>query len=300
MNNKYSAFEILKNNNNKIRAQKIVLEKSWKELKEIYNSMPDYYDYYLNLAANEIFGISNFESLLIVNNYKIIWNYFNIDNIANYDIVLGSLEFFCNVFCIVRLLSWKDFQNKYYKWESDRKSDYLTNFKVFQNFIDETKKFFNWSGYQLIESDNKENQNSKYKIYFLVKKDMLKIIEIAQITKDLKTYLLELTKENLEIKELENYLSIIYNNYLDNEREQIKQTLGNKLCNDIFKLFNNGLVKHKSSENITILSQFNETEKINALKWLKDIILIYFAVSRNSHDYPEKIINFKAEKSNAN
>jgi len=77
---------------------------------------------------------------------------------------------------------------------------------------------------------------------------------------------LELSQERLEIKDLENYLSIIYNNYLDVEQGQIKKYLGNKLHSDIFNLFNNGLIKHKDSENLNKLSQFNEQERINALK----------------------------------
>jgi len=86
------------------------------------------------------------------------------------------------------------------------------------------------------------------------------------IEKNLKELLLELSQERLEIKDLENYLSTIYNNYLDVEQDQIKQYLGNKIHSDIFNLFNNGLIKHKDSKNISKLSQFTEQEKVNALK----------------------------------
>gem|GEM_PF-1924333 len=118
----------------------------------------------------------------------------------------------------------------------------------------------------MIKYDNQINKDSDYKEYHLVKKEMVGVIESLPVEKDLKTLLLELSQESLERKDLENYLNILYINYLENEQDQIKQYLGNKMHSNIFNLFNNGLIKHKDSENLNKISQFTEQEKLNALK----------------------------------
>ena len=295
---KYSVFEILRKDENKVKAQKIVLKKIWDNLKSKYSNNYKYYDYYFNLVAIELFDIISFESLLITSDYESIWNYFYIQDNLN-DKFLAALEFFYNIFYTSILFASKDFDKNYYYNNDERKKDFSEKFQFFTIFISELTKFFDWVGYSLIKYDNQVNKDSEYKEYHLVKKDIVKIIETIKVSDDLKTLLLELSQERLEIKDLENYLSIIYNNYLDVEQGQIKKYLGNKLHSDIFNLFNNGLIKHKDSENLNKLSQFNEQERINALKWLKDMVFVYFAVSRNGNDYPERIINFK-HKNNAN
>ncbi|MCL8209773.1 hypothetical protein [Spiroplasma attinicola] len=295
MNKEYSVFQIWKNDENKVKAQKIVLKKFWIDLKDKYQKNYKYYDYYLNLATNAIFGIVDFESLLVTSNYEEIWIYFNIEFFN--DKFLGALEFFFNIFSKVMAIGW-EYIRESYSDEYDRNRYFSIKFKIFQDFLIQLAKFFDWNGYSL-SGFNKIDKDLEYNEYHLVKKDTVKVIENINVADDLKTLLLELSQERLEIKDLENYLSTIYNNYLDVEQDQIKQYLGNKIHSDIFNLFNNGLIKHKDSKNISKLSQFTEQEKVNALKWLKDIVLVYFAVSRNGNDYPERIINFK-HKNNAN
>ncbi|MDQ7982884.1 MAG: hypothetical protein REH79_01525 [Spiroplasma sp.] len=255
----------------------------------------EYYDNYLNWAAKELFQISNFKLLLKINeNYERIWNQFDIEEEFNTnDWFLPTLEFFYNIFETMISIALKELKANTSNVGNKR---FWERFEIFNEFQNELEKFLNWNGYNLIKFDNTLNKSSRYKEYHLVKKEIAEIIDKLPIEKNLKTLLLELSKENLEKKDLENYLSIIYNNYLDNEKEQIKKCLGNKIHSDIFYLFNNGLIKHKDSKNINLLSQFDEKEKLNALKWLKDIVLVYFAISRNNNDYPEKIINFKNGK----
>lgn len=297
MNNQYSVFEILKKSENKIKAQKKVLTMVWDVWEDKYWHDYNYYDHYFDLATNELFDIINFKILLNTLNYNNVWNNFIIPNNLD-DRFLGILEFFYNIFYAATFLAWEDIEKQYNSINA-RNSTFSLKFEVFQNFLKELKKFFDWSGYVLIEYDNQINKDSKYKIFYLVKKEIAEIIEKLSVEKNLKELLLELSQESLEIKDLENYLSTIYNNYLDIEQDKIKRYLGNKLHSDIFNLFNNGLIKHKKTENLNKLLQFDEKEKINALKWLKDIVILYFAVSRNGNDYPEKIINSK-NKNNAN
>lgn len=298
MKKEYSIFELLKNQNRKVELQKIQLKEIWNTLKSTYNSNSDYYDEYLNLASSELFQFSDFKLLLKINeNYQRIWNQFDIVERFNIDEwFLPALEFFYNIFGTAIDIVYKDLNARNSKAGYKK---FWQNFEIFNNFGEELEKILDWSGYSLIKFDNSVNKRSKYKEYHLVKKEIAEIIEKLSIEKNLKELLLELSQERLEIKDLENYLSTIYNNYLDVEQDQIKQYLGNKIHSDIFNLFNNGLIKHKDSKNISKLSQFTEQEKVNALKWLKDIVLVYFAVSRNGNDYPEKIINSK-HQNNAN
>lgn len=298
MKKEYSMFQQLKNIELKIELQKIRLKEIWEELKVIYGRDSQYYEEYLNSAANEIFDISSFKLLLEINeDYEWIWSEFDIVN--EFDICdwfLPTLEFFYNIFYTTELIA---FYHLNVNHSFSGKEEFEEKFKIFGVFVDELKKFFDWIGYSLVEYDNQINKDSDYKEYHLVKKDTVKVIENINVADDLKTLLLELSQESLERKDLENYLNILYINYLENEQDQIKQYLGNKLHSNIFNLFNNGLIKHKDSENLNKISQFTEQEKLNALKWLKDIVLVYFAVSRNGNDYPEKIINSK-HQNNAN
>lgn len=296
MDKQCSVFEILSKNENKIKPQKEIVIMLWELWEDKYSQNYNYYNNYFDLVTNELFGIINFKILLNSINYDNDWNNFKIPNNLD-DRFLGVLEFFYNIFYTTILLAKKEIEKL--RSISDRNWVFSSKFKVLQDFLKELTKFFDWNGYTLIKYDNQINKDSDYKEYHLVKKEMVGVIESLPVEKDLKTLLLELSQESLERKDLENYLNILYINYLENEQDQIKQYLGNKMHSNIFNLFNNGLIKHKDSENLNKISQFTEQEKLNALKWLKDIVLVYFAVSRNGNDYPEKIINFK-HKNNAN
>ena len=100
MNKEYSIFQQLKNIELKIELQKIRLKEIWKELKVIYGRDSQYYDEYLNSAANEIFDISSFKLLLEISEYyEWVWDEFDIVN--EFDICdwfLPTLEFFYNIF----------------------------------------------------------------------------------------------------------------------------------------------------------------------------------------------------------